>query len=244
MEQSNKKEKSLITAINEMILSKILDINISFPAKIKSYDSSTQRATVIPLIKDQFYKIGVRGVQIREEDNAGYPELFSVEVAPIPDVPVRWPVADNSNCYIHMPLKKGDLGMCNISTRSLENYLSNEWKRSQECFPLEHNNIRHHDLSDAWFEPGVLPKNKTIQLPSNVDENSIVINNTSTTMEICNDGCVAIKNEDNEIIDILIQLFEAIRDIRVPTMMGIVNLLAIDRAALDLIITKLKTFEK
>ena len=65
MEQSNKKEKSLITAINEMILSKILDINISFPAKIKSYDSSTQRATVIPLIKDQFYKILTEEIGLR-----------------------------------------------------------------------------------------------------------------------------------------------------------------------------------
>lgn len=244
MEQSNKKEKSLITAINEMILSKILEVNVSFPAKIKSYDSSTQRATIIPLTKNQYYKMGTRGIQIREEENGGYPELFSMDVAPIPDVPVRWPASDNANCFIHLPLKKGDLGIAHVSTRSLENYLTNEWGRDQECFPLEHNSVRHHDLSDAWFEPGVLPKNKTIQLPSNTDSDSIVINNTDTTMEICNDGCIAINNEDNEMVDILVQLMEAIRDIRVPTMMGIVNLLATDRAALDLIITKLKTFKK
>jgi len=196
MEQSNKKEKSLITAINEMILSKILEVNVSFPAKIKSYDSSTQRATIIPLTKNQYYKMGTRGIQIREEENGGYPELFSMDVAPIPDVPVRWPASDNANCFIHLPLKKGDLGIAHVSTRSLENYLTNEWRRDQECFPLEHNSVRHHDLSDAWFEPGVLPKNKTIQ---NVNSTDMVIKNNTAEITLYPNNGIKIENNNTKI---------------------------------------------
>jgi hypothetical protein len=170
--------------------------------------------------------------------------LFSIESAPIPDVPVLWSSADNANCFVHMPLQKGDLGMAVISTRSLENYLSKDWKRNQECFPVEHDNIRHHDLSDAWFIPGVLPKNKTIQLPSQADDSSMVINNNSTTMEICNDGKIAVKNDTGELIDLLIQTLRAIENLRVPTLMGPQNILAVDKLIINNLITTLEEFKK
>jgi len=195
MEQSNKKEQSLYTALNEMILSQVLDTNVSFPAKVKDYDKTTQRATIIPLTKSEFYKFTSRGVEINETDNGGFPETYSIEIPPIPDVPVNWTTTDNGNCYIHLPLKEGDLGMAIVSTRSLENYLSHEWKRGEQCFPLNHQNVRHHDYSDSWFIPGCLPKNKTIE---NLPDDAMVIKNRSSEIILYpNDGIELAHNDVN-----------------------------------------------
>lgn len=245
MEQSNKKEQSLYTALNEMILSQVLDTNVSFPAKVKDYDKTTQRATIIPLTKSEFYKFTSRGVEINETDNGGFPETYSIEIPPIPDVPVNWTTTDNGNCYIHLPLKEGDLGMAIVSTRSLENYLSHEWKRGEQCFPLNHQNVRHHDYSDSWFIPGCLPKNKTIEIPNSVDDNSIVIHNNDTTFELCNDGKISIKNSGlEEFVDILVTVLEYIRDGRILTALGAQSWIAVDFAKIQTMIDSLTTYKK
>jgi hypothetical protein len=63
-------------------------------------------------------------------------------------------------------------------------------------------------------------------------------------MEICNNGKIAVKNDTGELIDLLIQTLRAIENLRVPTLMGPQNILAVDKLIINNLITTLEEFKK
>lgn len=108
-----------------------LDLRVSAPAHVVSYNPTTQTATV---------QLGALPVAIvRGEDVVQDPIV-------IPDVPVRW-LGAGSN-YVTMPLPAGSTGHVVFTDRCLA-----VWRRTGQ--PSDPISGRTHNLADAIFEPGL-----------------------------------------------------------------------------------------
>jgi hypothetical protein len=144
----------------------MLEVHTCLPAKIKSYDSSTQKAEIEPLLKTKY----------KNEDKA-------VDLPVINNVPVQWQSANNGSAFIHLPLKAGDLGIILFSERSLDTWLSGEGASVSPDDP------RHHHISDAIFIPGVRPFKTALPV---VSSTSLFVKNGDAEVELTGDGNINI----------------------------------------------------
>lgn len=217
---------TLSKLISEATKKESLDLRVSMPGRIETYDLSTQKATIQPL-----FSISYRGNPTVDYD-----------LPIITEVPVQWPSANNGTSFIHLPLKSGDLGMIIFTDRALDNYLSAVSDNNEKIQSKRPNKARYHDLTDGWFIPGVLPFSKSL---NNINSNDIIIRNSDMIIEVGNDGKIALKNsQSDEIMDILITVLEYIRDGRILTALGSQSWIAVDYAKINSMITKLITFKK
>lgn len=118
--------KILELAINK----RLLDLHVSMPASIESYDG--RKANVRPLLKRQ----------LRDGTDFEFPIITNV--------PVIMPEASDSG--MHLPLAKGDTGTLLFCERSMD-----IWLVQGGC--INPKDFRKHDLSDAQFIPGLKPFN-------------------------------------------------------------------------------------
>lgn len=150
--------------IVDAIDNRLCELHTCLPAKIESYDSSNGTAEVQPLLKRKF-KDG--------------------EVVDLPicnQVPVAFPRTVTS--YIHLPIKKGDVGLLLFSERSIDRYKN--FGGSQD--PQD---PRKHNLSDGFFIPGGYP----ITLPPiSVEADAIHLKNVSSEIVMREDGEILLKN--------------------------------------------------
>lgn len=124
---------TLAQVIKKAIEARLCEVHVSLPARVVSYEASTQKATVQPEIKRQF----VDGT--------------FVNIPQITDVPVVWP--RGSSAFLHFPLKKGDPVTLVFSERALD-----EWKESGG--DTQTSSLRKHSYSDAVAYPGGSPFSK------------------------------------------------------------------------------------
>lgn len=111
-----------------------LDLRVSMPCQVVTYDPATQRATVqLALLPVAFDRNGAEVVQ---------------SPIVIPGVPVRWP--GGSLGYVTTPLVPGDTGHVVFTDRCLSVWL-------QQGGIVDPINGRAHALGDAIFEPGIRP---------------------------------------------------------------------------------------
>jgi hypothetical protein len=178
-----------------------LDIHVSIPGKIIKYDKDTQKASVAPLLQKKF------------NNTAG----TVVDMPILNGVPVHHLSCNRRNTFIHIPIKVGDLGMIMFCDRAIDNYLSSSPQEGEDVKTIFHNNRRYHDLSDAWFIPGILPFSIALQDTSNDD---IVIKNENTKINIKPDGTITIDNGTNELIETLSTLIDNLINARILTLMG------------------------
>ena len=195
------KTPSLAEFVKKAFRKEALEIHVSVPGKIKEYDGDTQRATVVPLLKKKW--------------NNSSSTLSDLPI--LNNVPVHCLSANNRKTFIHMPIKKGDLGMIMFCDRSIDNYLSSSPQEGTEIKPIFHNSPRHHDLSDAWFIPGILPFKVALQ---NITTDDIIIKNDNTKITIFPNGKISIENDTYELIETLSTLVENLVNARVLTLMG------------------------
>lgn len=120
------------------------DTHTMLPGKIESYDESTQKAQVKPLIK--------RLVLL--EDGSEIQEELPI----IPDVPVIFQRA--GEFAITLPINSGDFVMLVFAERSIDKYLAGD---GNDTNPDE---FRMHDLTDAVAIPGFAPFNKSLKRTS------------------------------------------------------------------------------
>ncbi len=168
--------------IRDAIRKGLLDAHTCLPAKIKTYDESTQKAEIIPLLK----------IKYKHKDKP-------TDLPVIPNVPVQWPSANAGTAFIHLPLKADDFGMIVFSERSIDTWLAGEGDSVSPEDP------RHHHLSDAIFIPGVLPFKKALPVS---DASSLFIKNGDAEIELTGSGDVNIlggniKIEASTVIDAL-----------------------------------------
>ena len=151
--------------ILDTIDARLTDVHTAIPAQVESYDIQTGTAEVQPLLKRKF-KDG--------------------EVVDLPicnQVPVVFPRTATS--YIHLPIKKGDVGLVVFSERSIDRYKN--YGGSQDT-----QDPRKHSLSDGFFIPGGYPITTP---PVSVVEGALHVKNVSSEIIMLENGSIELKNE-------------------------------------------------
>lgn len=104
------------------------ELRVSLPARVESYDHTTQRASVKPVLR-RSYRDG---------------EVDDMPV--IPDVPVVFPRSGGAS--LTMPVQRGDGVLLVFEDRSIDKWLA-------EGGDVTPDDPRKHDLSDAVAVPGL-----------------------------------------------------------------------------------------
>ena len=168
----------LSDVIRTLIDNALVDLNVCMPGKVVKYDPSKQYASVQPLPTQSFI------------DGSAKP--FPV----IPLVPVKWPRANGKAMFIHMPLSPGDDVVLVFSQRSLDN-----WKISGGVYDPD--DYRMHHATDCYALVGGSAMPDSFQ-PSTTD--SIEIVNGESSVIVQPGGTFKVKNNENELIDVLNQI--------------------------------------
>lgn len=95
----------------------MVDFHVSFPAKVTSYDSSTQTATVEPMIRKPVLSTDLNDEEDSEEN-----------LPSIPNVPILHPRGGNTS--IHIPIKAGDFVMVVVTDFDMSGWRSTGRKSS------------------------------------------------------------------------------------------------------------------
>ena len=186
---------TMAEVISKAIKSQLLDLHVSLPAKIESYNAAEQKANITPLLRKKYLK-----------DDA------EVALPVINNVPVQWPSASGGSSFLHLPLKAGDVGMAIFCERSLD-----LWK-SGDNSTVTPNDPRHHNITDAIFIPGINAFKSALQ---NVSADNAVLQNGNMRIEIDPSGKISIEGESKEFLTIFDDLLsEMINNARVVTAMG------------------------
>ncbi len=209
---------TLAEVINDMIEAKILDVHVSMPGKVDTYDHTQQKADIKPLLRKKYT---VNGGTV-------------VEIPVIPGVPVQCPAANNGAAYIHLPLKPDDLGLIIFTDRSIDTWLSGDGEITSP------NDPRHHDLSDAIFIPGIRPFKQPL---SNTSADNFILQNGPMRIELDPSGKISITGASNEMVSVLSDLIDHLVNAQVITMMGPQPFLASTVALLEEDKTKLDTLK-
>ena len=147
----------------------LLELHTATPGRVESYDIQTGTASIQPLLKRKFRDGEVVDLPLCNE------------------VPVKFPRTQTA--FIHLPIKKGDLGLLIFSERSIDRYKN--FGGSQD--PQD---PRKHDLSDGFFIPGGYPKNSPIESPV---DGAIHLKNVKSEVIMLEDGGVQLKNQSGSI---------------------------------------------
>lgn len=208
---------TLAEVIQTAIDANLVDLHVCLPAKIITYDSSTQTATLLPSLLIQY------------EDDTVLPW------APIPNVPIVIPKAAAGKAYIHVPLIPGDDVTMLICERSLDN-----WKTTGMLSDPE--DRRQFDITDAFAFPGgsAGPFVSTINDPM-----SIEIGNFLSNFQISPTGQYSIKGGLNdELIGWLSDLITQIAASFTATALGPQPLINPTDPGFTQLITRIAGFKK
>lgn len=132
---------TLEEVISAAISSRLGALHTSMPGRVESYDASTQKATVKPLIQN--VEIPLQGEEI-------------VDILPIlHDVPVIFP--RSGGFFISFAIQPGDLVLLVFAERSIDVWVHGQ---GDDVNPVD---TRRHDLSDAVCIPGLYPFQKSLK---------------------------------------------------------------------------------
>ena len=191
----------LAAAIKQTIHYHMKNIHTSMPGEIVDYDFTTQKASVLPTIKEKFYT----------------GEILSMPI--VTNVPVIFP--RSANASLTFPLAKGDKVLLLFSEKSLERWLS-----SGEEVEMGVN--RRFDLSDGIVIPGLY--SFADQSPSNGEDlilqykdSKIIIKKDGTIqsesgdarLELKSTGEITIENSGDSLLDILSDTLREISQITI-----------------------------
>lgn len=144
----------------------------------------------------------------------------------IVNVPILFPRTENS--FISFPIKKNDYVLLLFSQRSLDKFLS-------QGGIVAVDDPRKFDLTDAIALVGFF--HTSIES----SEDAIRIKNKDTKIDIKDNGKFCITNTSNEFVSILVDLIQAIIDMKINTMLG--PQMPINLATFIELKTKLETFK-
>lgn len=168
--------ESMQELLRNAINHQLTEFHVCMPGKIEAYNPLDGTATVKPTLSRRF-----RGA----EDVTEYPVISKV--------PVIQPRV--AKARINFPIEPGDLCLIVFADRNIENWLQSDGAR-----PKAVNDIRQHDLSDAFAILGGYPFLKPA--PSK--------NPGALSIEVEPGIKVAITNGSVELLDLLDQLLKQI----------------------------------
>lgn len=210
-------QPSLGDVIQTAIDANLINLHVCLPAKIVSYDSSTQVATVLPSL-----------LKLNEDSDIAYPWL------PIANVPVIWPRGLSGQAYIHIPLITGDDVTLLICERSLDN-----WKETGLI--SDPDDRRKFNITDCFAFPG----GSASPLAFKVDDpQSITIKNTLSTVQISPAGQFAFKGVSGEVLDVIITFMQEVAAAFTATSLGPQPLINATDPGFVTVIAKLTAMKK
>jgi Phage protein Gp138 N-terminal domain len=115
------------------------ELHTALPARVLSYDASTQTCSVRPMVRRALPTVGGNLVQEALPDVHG--------------VPVCWMRA--GGFFAHMPLTQGDFVMLICGERDFA-----RWRQTGDVG--DSTDVRNHSLSHAMAIPGVYPRTKQL----------------------------------------------------------------------------------
>ena len=198
---------TLAEALRKSFESQLSELHICLPGKILTYDYTTQKATVKPLLKRR----------LGDETLQTLPTIVSV--------PVIWP--RSGGAQLVFPVSEDDGVLLLFSERALETWLT----LGGDADPAD---PRMFDLTDAIAIPGLNP----FTVPSLAENETDLFLLTpqgrvqigpshGTTVEqglgklkIGTDNKVALGNDQEELLDLLDQVLDALIASTVPTSIG------------------------
>ncbi len=127
---SETRSPQLSDVIRDALEHRLSGVHVCMPAKVESYDPTTQTCTVRPQIKQTIF------VGQGETETLEYPAIYSV--------PYAHPRA--GNWFVHFPLTVGDIVTLVFAERALD-----LWRATASVRQPDH--TRMHDLSDAIAMP-------------------------------------------------------------------------------------------
>jgi hypothetical protein len=169
--------ETLAELLLQAIRAELLDVHTCLPAKIQTYDSATQKADVIPLLKKKY----------RFDDE---PKDLPI----ITNVPVQQPSGNSGAAYMYIPVVAGDIGWVIFAERSIDTWLAGEGDSVAPRDP------RHHHLSDAIFMPGGLPFKKALSI---ANPDNMTLKNSSMSIEIDPSGKIKIQGATQELLAVI-----------------------------------------
>ena len=152
----------LSTVIEAAVKYHLGEVNTAIPARIISYDPTTQAAEVQPLIKRRYKNGDV------------------IDRAPITGVPVVFPAAGGG--IITFPVVEGDTVLLIFSQRSIDRWIRGDGQ------PVDPGDNRKHDISDAMAIPGLFALNQALQS----DPDNVVIKFSGASIALTTSGEVQI----------------------------------------------------
>jgi hypothetical protein len=189
-EDQRQETPSLTKIIEDMVDKRLIDVHTSMPATVVSYDYGTNLAVVQPKLK-------------RKTKGQGL-----IDLPKISNVPVCWPRMGMA--HLRLPVTAGDEGEIHFAERSIDSWLSGGEDDGTD--------LRKHDLSDATFWPGLWSQSNPAK--SKAKKTSIEIKNGKGWVEIMANGQFKITDGTEEVLDLMVQLCQAILDARTNTMLG------------------------
>jgi hypothetical protein len=123
---------TLASVLRSSFITQAEDLHVALPCRVESYDATTQRVSVQPVLKRSF------------TDEEGERQVERLPV--ISNCPVQFP--QGGGYRLTFPVAVGDTGMLLFSEASLDVWLS----EGGEVDPVDD---RRFDLSDGVFLPGV-----------------------------------------------------------------------------------------
>lgn len=188
----NDKESTptLSTVLRRAMDSLSAEMRVCIPAEVIKYDKDKQSVDVRPYIKRKY-----------ADGQAQTPPI-------IYNVPVAFHRAGNA--YIAMPLEVGHSVLLVFSDRSIEKWLSSGAQTDPE-------DTRKHHIADAIAIPGCYPFSNPASIPNATD---VIIKNDNLQMRVKKNGHLQVINQTNELVKVLNDMLQIIREAVVYTSTG------------------------
>lgn len=168
-------------------------IHVALPAEVLKYDKDKQTVDVQPQLKKKY----------NDGKTAERPAIYNV--------PVVFPRAGKA--FIAMPIKKGHNVLLIFIDRSMDKWKTNGGK-------VDPDDTRKHHATDAVAIPGLYPFSDPVGIHN--DDDIIVKNEGGNFVEfrIKKNGHLQVINKTDELIKVLSDLIQDIREARVYTSTG------------------------
>jgi hypothetical protein len=181
---------TLNEAIRAAAKSILEGMHTCLPGRVESYDWTTRKASIKPLIQ-------------RPDAVKGTTDPLPV----IPGVPVVFPWAGDAS--LSYPLKKGHTGILWFSERAMEIWLA----RGGDAPPGD---PRAFDITDGIFMAGLAPFNES----GPAEDGASLLLKYGVVKLRMNNGRIAIGNAQAELLDLIDQLLGGLIATTVPTAVG------------------------
>ena len=131
---------------------------------------------------------------------------------------------------VRYPIQPGDLGLAIFADRSLDSWMADDGSPTDPVL------ARLHNITDAIFVPGLVPAAQQTDDPTD----DLTVTNGQSQIRLQKNGHVEIKNNGQELVDLVKQLtdlvgtlHETLQSALVNTMMGPMPFLGVTQARLS-----------